>query len=483
MTGVSLKIRITMIFLFLAAAGGISAAIVLALTAKDGGIGSESATIIVAGITNQVVIHPPSVTEQGGPSSLSAQVGQKLVPGDELRTSNHSQARVDIVIHGFTRISRVTPNTVLRRAELDTDQRAVIKLVQGKIFLLDEGPGGGHAPVRVITPAGTATPLGTWLGTWMSVEYDPEKQVAKVECLRGVCQLSNNLGMRLLADEQKSSATGETPPEEPQLMNSGDRRAFMELPEAISGEVRVPPPQMPLSTHAPTASLPPSTPTSALEATRVTRTPEPTDTPAPPPTARVGPVETPIPKPTPAPSPTSDVPATSVPALVPTSTPIPTPMPTPTPLPTPTPTLTPTLTTAPTPSPTPLPVPTLTPTLAPTPAPAPTSTPAPTPTPGPLPPVDNSVPPHHFVGAVNIDGSMALDGTSVTAWLRAFSQPVAKTVVIGGRYTLEIPQYKSGSFVGKTVSFKVGGFDANQTHRWEWGGADELNLTASSRGN
>jgi cobalamin biosynthesis Mg chelatase CobN len=88
-----------------------------------------------------------------------------------------------------------------------------------------------------------------------------------------------------------------------------------------------------------------------------------------------------------------------------------------------------------------------------------------------------AVPPNAFVGTASIDSAASVDGTSVTAWVDG-TQAGSDTVT-GGSYSLLVDQGE-GSFAGKTVSFKVGGFDAAETTTWEQGGATVLNLTALS---
>ena len=164
---------------------------------------------------------------------------------------------------------------------------------------------------------------------------------------------------------------------------------------------------------------------------------------------------------------------------VPTATPLPTvtPLPTPTAIPSliPTPSVLPT----PTPYPTPTPVPTVTPTPTPTPTPVPTATPLATRLPSP-PDRRTDVTPHVFAGTASVNGAPASEGTVITAYVISFQDPVGEGVVSGGIYNLFVFQYGSGSFTGKTITFKVGQFTANETAVWQSFGADEVNLTASN---
>ena len=86
--------------------------------------------------------------------------------------------------------------------------------------------------------------------------------------------------------------------------------------------------------------------------------------------------------------------------------------------------------------------------------------------------------PHVFIGTASLDGVTAVDGTAVTAWVDGTQ--VADNNVTGGNYFLQIES--TTGFPGKTVIFKVGSATADQTAAWIEGGADELNLTASSGG-
>ena len=80
---------------------------------------------------------------------------------------------------------------------------------------------------------------------------------------------------------------------------------------------------------------------------------------------------------------------------------------------------------------------------------------------------------------VTLDGGCqpAPDGTTVTAWIDG--DQVASAQVVSGSYTLFVEQPVGGSFSGKTVTFKIGDIDANESAIWAQGGGDELNLTAT----
>ena len=456
------------------AAVGIIAAVVAVLVFVVFGNGDadqepEAARITVEEVINRVETDKRRELGAAEEQFLPAQVGEDLSPGDGVKTFRESEARVDIVIRDLTRITRSTPNTIWRLGQFAVEANTIIELTQGKIFLIDQGAQEGLRPVEVVTPAGTASPRGTW----MSVEYNPDQDVIEVQCFRGVCKLQNQLGTQVLTDEEKSTATTQTAPVEPELMDQVDKRAFIELPEAESGEVVVPTPEVVPPTPAPT-SPPTATAIPAPTAT-LAPSPEPTSTVVVVPTATAAPVSTPVPivePATPLPTLARALPAGQTAAVEDESTPIPEPTPDPTPEPTSTPS--PTATLSPTPTPTAVPTPTPTPTATPTPA--PTATPAAVP----LPPISSNVLPHAFVGTVIIDGVTAPDGTVVSAWITGFSEPVDDAVVSAGSYVIQVPQYGNASFNGKTVTFKVGALEALETAVWHSGDLDELNLTASS---
>jgi len=87
------------------------------------------------------------------------------------------------------------------------------------------------------------------------------------------------------------------------------------------------------------------------------------------------------------------------------------------------------------------------------------------------------VPPHVFVGTASLDGTAAVDGAAVTAWIDG--EQVAATNATGGEYNLLVDQ-GDATFAGKTVSFKVSGATAAETADWVQGGGDVLNLVATS---
>ena len=152
---------------------------------------------------------------------------------------------------------------------------------------------------------------------------------------------------------------------------------------------------------------------------------------------------------------TPPVPVLSASSVTPNS-PLPTPLPSSAPLPTATlmPTRAPALA-----LPKPLPAPTATPQVV-TP-PTPTATVQPTPT-------------------VTRDGGcqIAPNGTLVTAWIDG--GVFASAQVANGSYNLFVEQPEGESFSGKTVTFKIGDIDANESAIWAQGGGDELNLTAAA---
>ena len=278
----------------------------------------QNAQVTVEEVINTVETDRRRDTDDPEAEFQSAQLGQGLIPGDGVKTFGDSEARVDIAILDHLRIARTKPNTPWRLGQFAVDENTIIELDQGKIMVIDEGFRADRPTLEVATPAGSAAARGTWI----SVEYDREKGVTEVQCFRGSCELANDLGTVLLTDQQKSTVTAQSAPSDPELMDEDDLREFTQLPEARSGEIGIPTPQVPLAAPTPIPSP----------------TPDPTPTPNPEPTAT--PIPTPTPKYTPVPP-----------------TPKPEPTPTPTPIPTATPTPTPTQTPTPTPSPTATPVP------------------------------------------------------------------------------------------------------------------------------
>ncbi|MDA1128288.1 MAG: hypothetical protein O2913_06275 [Chloroflexi bacterium] len=84
--------------------------------------------------------------------------------------------------------------------------------------------------------------------------------------------------------------------------------------------------------------------------------------------------------------------------------------------------------------------------------------------------------PHVILGTATLDDATAVDGTAVTAWVDGTQ--VADTNVVNGSYQLIVGD--AAGYAGETLSFKVGSATADQTADWVMGGADILNLTASS---
>jgi len=94
--------------------------------------------------------------------------------------------------------------------------------------------------------------------------------------------------------------------------------------------------------------------------------------------------------------------------------------------------------------------------------------------------VEPGAPPHVFVGTVSVDGSAAPDGTVVTAFIEGKTGPVIQAEVSGGRYKLMVEQPKDADYDGKAVTFTVSDLETTSTVPWEFGGANEVNLSVSS---
>ena len=85
--------------------------------------------------------------------------------------------------------------------------------------------------------------------------------------------------------------------------------------------------------------------------------------------------------------------------------------------------------------------------------------------------------PHAFLGSATVNGNPASDGTVVAALVDG-RQVVAESVS-GGSYPVLLVEPDANSFVGKTVTFTIGGIPANETALWTQGEVTQLNLTAS----
>ena len=225
--------------------------VVLVVVVDEGEPTAEDTRASVEEIINQVETDRARINSATGvtteASFAPAQIGQVLQSGDRVKTFPGSEARVDIVIRHFTRIMRSTPNTIWRLGQFAVDQEAIVELEQGKIFLLDDGKRKDSRPIKIVTPAGTASPRGTI----MSVEFNPETGEAEVKCFRGTCELENEQGTQILRDEEKSTVTKETAPTPPKVLERPDRDVFKVIPEVVEREVEVPTPEAPVPTDTP----------------------------------------------------------------------------------------------------------------------------------------------------------------------------------------------------------------------------------------
>ena len=87
--------------------------------------------------------------------------------------------------------------------------------------------------------------------------------------------------------------------------------------------------------------------------------------------------------------------------------------------------------------------------------------------------------PHIFVGTVTLDGAPAPDGTVVSAWVEGVTDAAGTTTTSGGSYNI-VADPGEDSWAGLTVTFLVAGSAAGESATFEHGGADVLDLTATS---
>ena len=259
-------------------------AVVVSIAAGGGEPAPEDAHITVQEIVNQVDTGETAETGGAQPDYTPAQIGEELRPGSGVKTYQESEARVDVSVRDLIRIVRTAPNTSWRTGQFAVGKDTIFEVDQGKIFLLDDGYGEERRPLKIITPAGTASPRGTIL----SVSYNPSSGVMDVHCFRGLCQLTNELGTQLLTGGQKSSTTAHTAPTSPQSISKIDEQSFAGLPELHNAkEFRL------ASRTAPRAATPVPTPVPTPTPVALPETPQPTLTTVP--TPRSAPTEAPRP--------------------------------------------------------------------------------------------------------------------------------------------------------------------------------------------
>jgi len=88
--------------------------------------------------------------------------------------------------------------------------------------------------------------------------------------------------------------------------------------------------------------------------------------------------------------------------------------------------------------------------------------------------------PHQFYGTVSLDFDPAQQGTLVEAFVDDVKQ-AETTVDAQGRYGYN-PIFRVSGTAGATVTFNVGGVEADQDATWESGKVQELNLTIHEEG-
>ena len=83
--------------------------------------------------------------------------------------------------------------------------------------------------------------------------------------------------------------------------------------------------------------------------------------------------------------------------------------------------------------------------------------------------------PHQFYGTVSLDGSPVQQGTLVEAFVNDVKQ-AETTVDAQGRYGYS-PVFRVPGMAGATVTFRVGGIEADEHATWKSGEVQQLNLT------
>ena len=86
------------------------------------------------------------------------------------------------------------------------------------------------------------------------------------------------------------------------------------------------------------------------------------------------------------------------------------------------------------------------------------------------------VPPHVFLGTATVSDGPAQDGTAVSAFIDG--EQVGTAIVANGEYpSILLEQPVGASYVGKEVTFTIGGLAAAESSTWIQGELTELNLT------
>jgi hypothetical protein len=88
--------------------------------------------------------------------------------------------------------------------------------------------------------------------------------------------------------------------------------------------------------------------------------------------------------------------------------------------------------------------------------------------------------PHQFYGTVNLDGNPVQQGTLVEAFVDDVKQ-AETTVDAQGRYGYN-PIFRVSGTAGATVTFHIGGVEADEDATWESGKVQQLNLTIHEGG-
>lgn len=126
---------------------------------------------------------------EGGFETILSNVA--IPPGTALLTSEDSHAKLTTTEGSIIRVSSQTQVTLTELSGTPGNPVTKLTLDFGKLWTIVGGP-LGTGKFEVVTPIGTATIIGSWMG----VEHNSNEEIDIVTCLEGNCRYSNKEGVQ-----------------------------------------------------------------------------------------------------------------------------------------------------------------------------------------------------------------------------------------------------------------------------------------------
>lgn len=177
-----------------------------------------------------------------------------IAPGTTVLTSENSTTKLTTTEGSIIRVSSQTQVTLAELSGTNANPTTKLTLDFGKVWTIVGGP-LGTGSFQVITPIGTASVLGSWMG----VEHNSTEQIDIITCLEGKCRYANNEGVQEMeTGQQLVVKAGELLPD-PVKMDAAQLAdwSLTKVPEVITLTATVTPTFTASTTYTPTMTRTP----------------------------------------------------------------------------------------------------------------------------------------------------------------------------------------------------------------------------------